>query len=151
MSRPQRRIPRRGWSVSVCDLLCWLFFKSWLRRLWRGLNRAGDRPDEAHHLACDGDIDDIGGLAARPQPTISGAEPNLRFPADVANDFWQRRDPIDLVAADTRLHSVRPGAFDQRAPGMGVAGLGDGAAPDGLATRSLARDQAEIGHQLARV
>src|SRR3984893_19213835 len=84
----------------VCDLLCWLSFKSWLRRPWRGLNRAGDRPDEAYHLACDGDIDDIGGLAARPQPTISGAEPDLHFPADVANDFWQRLDPVNLVTAD---------------------------------------------------
>src|SRR5947207_9154950 len=110
-----------------------------LRRPWRGLNRAGDRPDEAYHLACDGDIDDIGGLAARPQPTISGTEPDLRFPADVANDFWERLDPVNLVTADAR------------APDMGVAGLGDGATPDGLAARSLTRDQAEIGHELARV
>ena len=56
-----------------------------------------------------------------------------------------------LMTADARLHSVSPGAFDQRAPGMGVAGLGDAAASDGLATRSLARDQAEIGHELAWV
>jgi hypothetical protein len=33
---------------------------------------------------------------------------------------------------------------------MGVAGLGDAAASDGLAARLLARDQAEIGHELAR-
>ena len=115
------------------------------------MNRAGDRPDEAHHLACDGDIHDVNGFAAREQPAISGAEPDLRFPPDVANDFWQRFDPVDLVTANPRLHSVSPGAFDQRAPGMGVAGLGDAAAPDGLATRSLAWDQAEIGHELARV
>src|SRR6202011_248732 len=70
---------------------------------------------------------------------------------DVANDFWQRFDPVDLVTANPRLHSVSPSAFDQRAPGMGVAGLDDAAAPDGLATRSLAGDQAEIGHELARV
>jgi hypothetical protein len=75
----------------------------------------------------------------------------LCFPADVANGFWERLDPVNLVTADARLHSVSPGAFDQRAPGMGVAGLGDGATPDGLAARSLAWDQAEIGHELARV
>jgi hypothetical protein len=73
------------------------------------LNRAGDRPDETHHLACDGDIDDIGGLAARPQPTISGAEPDLRFPADVANDFWQRIDLLDLVTADARQPTLSRG------------------------------------------
>ena len=50
-----------------------------------------------------------------------------------------------------RFHSgSRPAkvAFDQRASGMGVAGLGDAAASDGLAARLLARDQAEIGHEL---
>ena len=76
---------------------------------------------------------------------------NLRFPPDVANDFWQRLNAIDLVTADARLHPVSDGAFDQRAPGVGVAGLGDAAPSDGLATRSLARDQAEIGHKLARI
>src|SRR4029077_8440241 len=89
-------------------------------RFWSGLNRAGDRPDETHHLACDGDIDDVGGLAARAQPTISSAEPKLRSPGDIANDFWQSLDPIDLMTTDARLHSVSPGAFDQRASGMGV-------------------------------
>ena len=115
------------------------------------MNRAGDRPDETHHLACDGDIDDVGGLAARAQPPISSAEPNLRFPPDVANDFWQRLDPIDLVTTDARLHSVSPGAFDQRASGIGVASLGNATASDRLGARSLAWDQAEIGHELARI
>src|ERR1700730_324352 len=49
LSCPQRRIPRRG-LFWVCNLLCWLSVKSWSRRLWRGLNCAGNRPDEAHHL-----------------------------------------------------------------------------------------------------
>ena len=116
---------------------------NWSRHLWCGLDRACDGPDKSHHLARDGDSDDIGGFAARAQPTISGAESNLRFPPDVANDFWQRLNAIDLVTADARLHPVSDGAFDQRAPGVGVAGLGDAAPSDGLATRSLARDQAE--------
>ena len=65
----------------------------------------------------------------RAQPAISGAEPNLRFPPDVANDFWQRLDPVDLVTADARLHPISPGTFDQRAANMRVAGLGDAPAP----------------------
>ena len=81
----------------------------------------------------------------------SSAEPKLRSPGDIANDFWQRLDPIDLMTTDARLHSVSPGAFDQCASGMGVPGLGDAAASDSLAARLLARDQAEIGHELARV
>ena len=136
-------------AISFCLLCC--LFEERSRRLWRGLDGAGDRPYEAHHLACDGDIDDIGGLAARAQPTISSAEPNLRFPPNVTNDFWQRLNAVDLVTTDARFHSVSPGAFDQRAPGVGVAGLGDTAASDGFATRSFARDQAEIGHELAWV
>src|ERR1700730_18624081 len=112
---------------------------------------AGNRPDEAHHFACDSDIDDVSGLAARAQSTISGAEPDLRFPPDFANVFWQRLDPVDLVTADARLHSVSPSAFDQGAPGMRVAGLGDAPASGGLTARSFARDHAEVGHELARV
>ena len=54
------------------------------------------------------------------------------------------------MTADARLHSVSPGAFNQRASGMGITGLGNAAASDGLAARSLAGDQAEIGHELAR-
>jgi len=77
------------------------------------------------------------------------AEPALS--PDVANDFWQRLDTIDLVTADARFHSVSPGAFNQRAPGVGVAGLGNAAASDGVTTRSLARNQAKIGHELAWV
>jgi len=70
------------------------------------LNRAGDRPDEADHLACYGDIHDIGGFAARAQPPISGAEPHLRFPSDIANDFWRRFDPPAAVATDDRAETV---------------------------------------------
>ena len=41
-------------------------------------------------------------------------------------------DPVEQLMADPRLHSVSPGALDQHASGMGVAGLGDAAASDGL-------------------
>ena len=136
-------------AISFCLLCC--LFEERSRRLWRGLDGAGDRPYEAHHLACDGDIDDIGGLAARAQPTISSAEPNLRFPPNVTNDFWQRLNAVDLVTTDARFHSVSPGAFDQCAPDMRVAGLGDAPASGGLTARSLTWDHAEIGHELARV
>src|ERR1700730_11566520 len=155
LSCPQRRIPRRG-LFWVCNLLCWLSVKSWSRRLWRGWSCAGNRPDEAHHFACDSDIDDISGLAARAQSTISGAEPDFRFPPDFANVFWQRLDPVDLVTADARLHSVSPSAFDQRAPGMRVAGLGDAPASGGLTARSFFSqhhgiDQRDSAHRLQGV
>lgn len=95
LSRPAPHIAPRL-MFEFCDLLYWLSFKYWSRRLWRGLNRAGNRPDEVHHRACNGDIDDVSVLAARAQPTISGAQSNLRLPPDIANDFWQRLDPVDL-------------------------------------------------------
>ena len=37
----------------------------------------------------------LAGSAACTQPAISSAEPDLRFPPDVANDFWQRLDAVD--------------------------------------------------------
>jgi hypothetical protein len=76
------------------------------------LNRAGDRADEVHHLACDGNIDDVSGFAARAQPAISGAEPDLRFPPDVANDFWQRFDPVDLVTASFYKWKAKYGGLE---------------------------------------
>ena len=133
-------------AVSFCSLL-----RDGSYRLRRRLNRAGDGPDEAHHLAGYGDIDDIGCLAASPQAPIASAQPNLRFPSDVADDLWQRLDAVDLMTADARPHSVGPCAFNQRAAGVTVAGLRDTAAPNGLATRSLSGDKAEIRHELARI
>jgi hypothetical protein len=73
-------------------------------------------------------------FSVRPQPTISVAESNLCFPPDVANDFWQRLDPVDLVTADAQLHSVSPSALDQRAPSMAVTGFGNAAVSNGLTT-----------------
>src|ERR1017187_5907366 len=71
---------------------------------------------------------------------------------------WDDRTPSSdsarssqLPCFGARLHSVSPGAFDQRASGMGVAGIGDATASDRLAARLFARNQAEIGHELAWV
>src|ERR1700730_9786280 len=80
---------------------------------------------------------------------------SLRSPGDIANDFWQRLDPIDLMTTDARLHSVSPGAFDQRASGMGVAAMLSHARAcaraaaenledaDGLCSRFVARHSAD--------
>jgi hypothetical protein len=81
----------------------------------------------------------------------SNAKPSLRFPPDVANDFWQCLDAIDLATANAWFHTVRPGTFNRCTSGVGVSGLVNAAASDGLATRLLARDEAKIGHELARV
>jgi hypothetical protein len=68
-------------------------------------------------------------LAARHQPPKSFAQPHLGFPADVLNRFRQRLDPALNVLGNLRRMAVRPGAFDQRAAGTAVAGLGDPALP----------------------
>ena len=85
--RSQRRILRRGCSISFCFGLLPLAVNL-SRRFRRGLNHAGDRPDEAHHLARDSNYDDVGGFAARRKLAVAGAQPDLRFPGDVANWFW---------------------------------------------------------------
>ena len=54
------------------------------------LDLTSDRPQEAHHLAgYRGDNDGLG-LACRRQPAITGAEPDLGLPGDVANVGYQR-------------------------------------------------------------
>jgi hypothetical protein len=94
---------------------------------WSWLDDPGDRPDEADHLPRDrGGHDDLG-LARRGQATIAVAQAQLRPPGDVADRLRQTFDSIEELAADPRLHAVGPGALDQHAPCVGVAGLGDAA------------------------
>src|SRR5207245_10153778 len=54
------------------------------------------------------------------------------------------------MAADLCRIPIRPRAFDQRAPGVAVPGLGDPALPPPLSGRVLRGGEAEVAHQLAR-
>ena len=67
--------------------------------------------------------------------------------------IWQTRSGNPLLAfeqqtTDPSLHPVCPGGFNQGFADMAVAGFGDSASFDALATGVLGRHQAQIGHQL---
>ena len=58
------------------------------------LDLAGDRPDEADHLARDRRGDHDLGLAGGDQTPITAAEPQLRLPGEVANGGGQLLDAV---------------------------------------------------------
>ena len=115
------------------------------------LRLACNRPEKSRHLPRDcGRHDDLG-LACRREPTVAGAEPDLRFPGDVADDLWQSLEPVVQLAADAGLHSISPSPFDQGAPCMRVACLGDAAVAYRGPARMFGRHQTKVGHHLARI
>jgi hypothetical protein len=60
----------------------------------------------------------------------------------VCQSPWEMPTPLGRGAG-------RPGAFPQRAPGMGMAGCGDGPRPASLPTGGYRRGQAHSGHALS--
>ena len=52
--------------------------------------------------------------------------------------------------ADAGGKAIGPGGLDEGAPGIGVAGAGDGTLVAVLAGGVFARDEPQVGHQLAR-
>jgi hypothetical protein len=80
---------------------------------------------------------------------VAGTQPDLGLPGDVADGLGQAFIAVVQFAADSGLHAIGPGAFDQRSSGQGIAGLGDAAPPHGGAAGMLRRHLPEIGHQLA--
>ena len=115
------------------------------------LRLACNRPEKAGHLPSDrGRHDDLR-LVCRRQPTISGAEPDLSLPGDVANDLRESLEPVVQLAADAGLHPIGPGPFDQDTPRKRVTSLGDGAAAYRGPARTFGRRQTKVGHHLARI
>src|SRR3712207_7848267 len=60
-----------------------------------------------------------------------------------------RRPPRSTLFPYTTLFRS-PGTLDEDPPEPAIACLGDAEATDGLSGRSLARDQAQVAHELAR-
>src|SRR6202035_1363760 len=72
----------------------------------------------------------------------------LRFPRDTLHRLTERGLAFAQGAAHRRPVAVGPPRLHDDAPKMGVAGLGDAAAPSPRAARVLAGAQAAIAHQL---
>ena len=95
------------------------------RRLRGQRDRASDGPGERRQLPGHGDDDLVDVLAARAQLPIPLAQSHLRFPADGLDLGRQLLQPELQMPAHLGRIAIGPRAFDQRAPSVGVAGLGD--------------------------
>ena len=107
-------------------------------------------PEEADHLASDGGGSDLIGLLDG-EPVKEGEEAVLAFPG-MANDVGI----LPLLATPERSSdgwplSVGPGGLNEDVTHAGVAGLGDGAEPLTVSGGVLTGDEADVGHELARV
>src|SRR5262245_15240416 len=138
---------RSGGSLAPpCDALTGLLRSARHRR-----HAPSDGPDEARQLAGDRGRDDIGRLATAGKLAIARAQPQLRFPGDLADRPGLRLLPEPQFAADPGREAVAPGRLDQQPAGRAIAGLGEAAAFDAGTARMLRWHQPEIGHQLARI
>src|SRR6516165_7152916 len=122
-----------------------------LRSARRRRHVPGDGPDEACQLTGDRRRDDIGRFAAAGEVAIAGAQPQLRFPGDLADRPGLRLLPKPKLTADAGWEAIGPGRLDQQPAGGAIAGLGEAAAFDARTTRMLRWHQSEIGHQLTRI
>src|SRR5205809_1045308 len=111
---------------------------------------AGDRPGEGGHLSGDRHDDLVDVLPSGGQLPIPLAQAYLRLPADGLDLGRQLLQPELQMPADLRRIPIGPRAFDQRAPGVGVPGLGDTPLPPPLPRRVLRGLEAEVAHQLPR-
>src|SRR5262249_27672410 len=93
----------------------------------------GNGPDEACQLAGDRGGDDIGRLAAAGELAIARAQPQLRFPGDLADRLGLLLLPQQQLAADPGRGTVGPGRFDLQPPCRPVASPGAAPAPDACA------------------
>ena len=68
------------------------------------------------------------------QLSVAFTQPHLGLPTDVLDGFGLLFQSQLEVATDLGRIAVGPGAFDQGATGMGIAGFGDRTLPASLAT-----------------
>src|SRR5882724_2793289 len=98
-------------------------------------NLFGDSPHKARQFPGNSHDQLVGVFASGYQTAIAFAQLHLRLPTDVLDRLRELFQPELQVATDFGGMPVSPGAFDQGASGMGVAGFGDRTLPASLTTR----------------
>jgi hypothetical protein len=122
---------RRKWQTSLGRL-------SVGRKCGFGLD--GDGPDKAQQLTADGGHDLWLLFAGGGQFLVTSVQTPLRFPGD----FFYLRGQLQIAlppqqkSADPGPMLIGPSRFDDHAPQMCIAGLGDGATLDFIAAGKLA-------------
>ena len=107
-------------------------FPRWLGRD-RGLSHR--RPQKANEFTGDGHDRDGGPFAVPDQMPIASMQPLLGAPGMAHHSRWLSFDPVAQRAGDAGPVAIMPGGFDEHAPQMRVAGLGDRAVRPSGATR----------------
>ena len=112
---------------------------------------AGDRPDKAGELACDGDTDFVDVNAAALQMSKASAQTDLGLPGMATDGFGLALLTVTEELAQSRRIAVLPRRFGEKAARMGIAGLGDATAAHGVAAGVLGGHQSEVAHQMPRM
>src|SRR5579863_8686267 len=110
-----------------------------------------DRPNKAEQFASYCRHHHRRLFACGREAAVTTAKTRLRLPCDRSNGIGCSILAIQKPTADASWQSVGPGGFDQDAARLGVAGLGNGAAANGLTARILRWRQTDESHQLAGV
>ena len=97
-------------------------------------DRFGNSPHEAYQLTRNGYDHLVGMFPTRNQLTVPFTEPDLGFPTDVLHGFGLFFQSELEMSAHFRWVPIRPGAFNEDATGMGIAGFGNGPLAASLAT-----------------
>src|SRR5215468_4455267 len=91
----------------------WAAITGFLRSARRRRHAPGDCPDEARQLTSDRRGDDIGRFAAAGELAIARAQPQLRFPGDLADRPGLPLLPEQQLTTDPGREAVTPGCLDQ--------------------------------------
>jgi hypothetical protein len=110
-----------------------------------------DRPNEADEFARDWGDDDRRLLAARQHATISGAQPNLRLSCDFTDRDRDRLLSQHYRLTDLRRQAIGPRSFDDQSPRDDASRFGDAGQLPLAATRALAWNETDEGHELAGI
>src|SRR5215471_17285253 len=95
-----------------------------LRSAWCYCHLPSDGPDETREFAGDRGGDDIGGLSGAGELAITGTQPHLALPGDVADRLGLVLLSQQHFAADPGGKAVAPGCLNQEPAGRSVSGLG---------------------------
>ena len=82
---------------------------------------------------------------------ISPTQAFLRLPCGVADRLGQTLLAQQLLSADACREPITPGSLDQHSPRRAIPGFRDAALAARGAAGVLARNQAELRHELARI
>jgi len=113
------------------------------------LNLDANGPDEAEQFATDSRDDVRLGFAARREASVTIMKTELGLPGNRFDGLAQVALSLTKRQPAARPMLIRPGRFEEDAPQMGVAGLGDVTAPSARTTGVLAGNDTTVAHQLA--